>query len=153
MHQWLRNLGGSSVATAGYWLDQVIENIDNPNFADYGDPIIYKERLTMAKLIVPATMDYFFQITDTWAFYDQLPGETYLRLLPNSEHSTALSGISTQHWILTFRNLLLAQMKNYQKTPKMSWTRLSDPEKKTGKIIVTVGIFCHERRKLNLLDV
>ncbi|CBY32164.1 unnamed protein product [Oikopleura dioica] len=131
MHSWLRNLGGSALAVAGYYVDQIIQNIDHPNFADFGDPMIYKERLTMAKLVIPATMDYFFQITDTWSFFDDLPGEKYLRLLPNSEHSTALSGVSTQHWILTFRNLLLAQMTDYKKSPTMTWTRSSDAGRKT----------------------
>ena len=101
IHAWLRNLGGSALAQLEYYLDQVIENIDHPNFADFGDPIIYKERLTMPKLVIPATADYFFHIADTWAFFDRLPGETYLRLLPNAEHSTAISGLSTQHWLLT----------------------------------------------------
>lgn len=145
MHSWLRNLGGSALAVAGYYVDQIIQNIDHPNFADFGDPMIYKERLTMAKLVIPATMDYFFQITDTWSFFDDLPGEKYLRLLPNSEHSTALSGVSTQHWILTFRNLLLAQMTDYKKSPTMTWTRSSDAGRKTGTIIVTVRFFLISR--------
>jgi PhoPQ-activated pathogenicity-related protein len=52
MHMWYRNLGAITVAQIGYWADRVHENIDNPHFGDYADPIIYNERMTMTKMII-----------------------------------------------------------------------------------------------------
>jgi len=52
IHRWLRNLGGIQIAQIGYWLDQVHEYIDEPHFADFADPIIYKDRMTMPKMII-----------------------------------------------------------------------------------------------------
>ena len=52
LHRWYRNLGGIQIAQIGYWLDRVHEHIDDPHISDFGDPIIYKERMTMPKLIV-----------------------------------------------------------------------------------------------------
>jgi PhoPQ-activated pathogenicity-related protein len=51
------------------------------------DPYWYRERLTMPKFIVNSTGDQFF-VPDSSQFYvDGLPGETYLRYVPNTDHS------------------------------------------------------------------
>ena len=39
-----------------------------------------------------------------------MKGPMYLRLLPNAEHTTALSGLSTKHWVWTLRHTFLATM-------------------------------------------
>ena len=50
------------------------------------DPYSYRSRLTMPKFIVNAAGDDFF-VSDTARFYiHDLPGETYLRHVPNSDH-------------------------------------------------------------------
>ena len=73
---------------------------DVPHFADFADPIIYKDRLVMPKLIINSLNDYFWSPEHSYYYLDQLPGVNYLRLLPNAEHSTAGSGISTKHYFL-----------------------------------------------------
>ena len=60
----------------------------------------------MPKLIVNAMNDYFWSPDHSYHYLDQLPGVNYLRLLPNAEHSTAGSGISTKHYFL--RRVLLS---------------------------------------------
>ena len=40
----------------------------------------------------------------------QMKGPMYFRLLPNAEHTTALSGLSTKHWVWTLRHTFLATM-------------------------------------------
>ncbi len=50
------------------------------------DPYQYRDRLTMPKLIVNSTGDQYF-LPDSWKFYyDDLPGEKYLRYIPNTKH-------------------------------------------------------------------
>lgn len=51
------------------------------------DPYSYRDRFTMPKYIINATGDQFF-VPDSWQFYfDDLPGEKYLRYVPNADHS------------------------------------------------------------------
>lgn len=50
------------------------------------EPYEYRARLTLPKYIVNATGDQFF-LPDSWQFYfDELPGEKYLRYVPNADH-------------------------------------------------------------------
>ncbi len=50
------------------------------------DPYSYRDRLTMPKLIINSTGDQYF-LPDSWQFYyDDLPGEKYLRYVPNTKH-------------------------------------------------------------------
>ena len=65
-------------------VDQIHKFVDEPHFADYADPFLYNERLTMVKYIVSGTLDYFWSPDDSWSFFDQLKGTNYMRLLPNS---------------------------------------------------------------------
>ena len=74
---------------------------DVPHFADFADPILYKDRLVMPKLIINSLNDYFWSPDHSYYYLDELPGVNYLRLLPNAEHSTAGSGISTKHYFLS----------------------------------------------------
>jgi PhoPQ-activated pathogenicity-related protein len=51
------------------------------------DPYSYRRRLDLPKFIVNAASDEFF-LPDSWQFYwDSLPGEKYLRYVPNTGHS------------------------------------------------------------------
>jgi PhoPQ-activated pathogenicity-related protein len=51
------------------------------------EPFEYRSRLKMPKFIVNSTGDQFF-VPDSSQFYiNELPGETYLRYVPNTDHS------------------------------------------------------------------
>ena len=54
--------------------------------------------------------DEFFLPDDSHYWMSQMKGPMYLRLLPNAEHTTALSGLSTKHWVWTLRHTFLATM-------------------------------------------
>ena len=54
------------------------------------DPISYRQNLSMPKMIVHSAGDEFFLPTDIKYFYDKLPGDMYLRMLPNAEHEMIL---------------------------------------------------------------
>jgi len=51
------------------------------------EPLEYRDRLTMPKLIVNASGDQFFLPDSSRFYFDRLPGVKYLRCVPNADHS------------------------------------------------------------------
>jgi len=51
------------------------------------DPYSYRDRLTLPKYIVNATGDEFFPLDSAQFYFQDLPGEKYLRYVPNADHS------------------------------------------------------------------
>jgi PhoPQ-activated pathogenicity-related protein len=51
------------------------------------DPYSYRSRLVMPKLVVNATGDQYFPPDSSQFYYGALPGEKYLRYVPNTDHS------------------------------------------------------------------
>ena len=51
------------------------------------DPYSYRDRLTMPKFIGNSTGDQFFLPDSSQFYFDGLIGETYLRYVPNTDHS------------------------------------------------------------------
>lgn len=49
------------------------------------DPLEYKDRLTMPKFLIHATGDEFF-VPSSQFYFDELPGPTYQRYVPNTGH-------------------------------------------------------------------
>jgi len=85
-------------AAYGFWSpaihDYVVHDImswmDTPQFKalmEIEEPFEYRDRFTMPKLIVNATGDQFFLPDSSQFYFDQLPGEKYLRYVPNADHS------------------------------------------------------------------
>ena len=60
----------------------------------------------MPKMVISATGDEFFNIDDSYSWFKDMKGPTYLRLLPNAEHGMippqALSSPSIVHGIRAF---------------------------------------------------
>lgn len=54
--------------------------------AEIIDPYYYRDRLTMPKMVISATGDEFFSPDDSYFWFDDMKGPTYLHLLPNAEH-------------------------------------------------------------------
>jgi len=54
---------------------------------DIEDPYSYRDRLTMPKYIVNSAGDEFFPVESSQFYFAGLPGEKYLRYVPNSNHS------------------------------------------------------------------
>jgi PhoPQ-activated pathogenicity-related protein len=51
------------------------------------DPYSYMSRLNIPKYLICATGDEFFLPDSPLFFYDELPGQNHLRMVPNAEHS------------------------------------------------------------------
>lgn len=79
------------------------------------DPYSYRERYTMPKLIINAAGDPFFLPDSSRFYFNKLPGETYLRYMPNAGHS--LNGTDVNENITAF---YLSVIDNF-KRPQFQW--------------------------------
>jgi PhoPQ-activated pathogenicity-related protein len=81
----------------GFWADAlepyeqmgIFDWFDSPRtgqLLEIVDPYRYRSRLTIPKYLITASGDDFF-VSDSAQFYiHELPGETYLRIVPNTNH-------------------------------------------------------------------
>jgi PhoPQ-activated pathogenicity-related protein len=51
------------------------------------EPFSYRDRYTMPKLVVNSAGDQYFLPDSSQYYFDELPGEKYLRYVPNTNHS------------------------------------------------------------------
>ena len=105
--------------------------MDDPAFDEARkthDPYMFRERLTMPKVIISSAGDEFFLPDDSHYWLSKMPGPVYFRLLPNAEHVTLLSGINTKHWSFGLRHAFLNVMKG-RKMPEYCTERY---ERKSG---------------------
>jgi len=116
-HHW-RAYGEWSPAISEYEDEHIMDWQYSEEFArlkELVDPYSYLGRLDMPKFIVNAASDEFF-LPDSWQFYwDDLPGEKYLRYIPNTGHS--LNGTDAPESLISFYNHIL----NDEKLPRFEW--------------------------------
>jgi len=79
------------------------------------DPYSYRERLTMPKYIVNGSGDQYFPPDSSKFYFDDLPGEKYLRYVPNTDHG--LKESDALESIIAFYHTVLTG----QERPKYSW--------------------------------
>jgi PhoPQ-activated pathogenicity-related protein len=84
------------------------------------DPYSYRERLTMPKFVINASGDQYFPPDSSQFYFGDLPGEKYLRYVPNADHS--LRDSDAQESLIAFYQTILAGSPR----PKYSWTFESD---------------------------
>ena len=137
---WWQNMGGWSFALFPYFNEGLTAYFDAPEFEKMAaiiDPLSYKDRLTMPKLVISATGDEFFHPDDSYNWFDQMKGKTYLRLLPNAEHGMvppqALSSPSIIHSI---RGFYMAVQRNYS-LPNLHWNRRVDSNGRSSIILTS----------------
>jgi len=85
------------------------------------DPFNVKERFAMPKLLVNAAGDQFFIPTSSQFYFDELPGEKYLRYVPNADHNVS-EGTDALETILAF----YASILNKVPRPEFSWKLSKD---------------------------
>lgn len=79
------------------------------------EPFSYRLRYTMPKYIVNACGDQFFLPDSSQFYFDELPGEKYLRYVPNTDHS--LRDSDAREGMMAFYTSIL----NNTPRPKFSW--------------------------------
>jgi PhoPQ-activated pathogenicity-related protein len=78
------------------------------------DPYSYRDRYTMPKLIINSAGDQFFLPDSSQFYFDALPGEKYLRYVPNTKHS--LNDDAKQSLLAFYDAVLRGQPR-----PEFSW--------------------------------
>jgi PhoPQ-activated pathogenicity-related protein len=79
------------------------------------EPYSYRARYTMPKYIVNATGDQFFVLDSSQFYYDDLPGEKYLRYVPNADHSLRDSN-AREGFVAFYESIVKGTPR-----PKYSW--------------------------------
>jgi PhoPQ-activated pathogenicity-related protein len=119
----IASFGFYAAAIGDYVRHNLKGRIDDPRTKQLyaiEDPYSYRERLTMPKYIVNGSGDQYFPPDSSQFYFSDLPGEKYLRYVPNTDHglkeSDALDGI-----IAFYQTILTGQER-----PRYSWTFESD---------------------------
>ncbi|NWF86000.1 MAG: PhoPQ-activated pathogenicity [Bryobacteraceae bacterium] len=69
------------------------------------DPFLYRERMGLPKFVVNASGDEFFLPDSSRFYWNDLPGEKYLRYVPNSRHSISQeAALDIFAWVDAFLN-------------------------------------------------
>ncbi len=130
VHHW-QAYGFWAPAVGDYVTHGVMDRMGEPRFEQLlslVEPFSFRDRLTMPKYLVNASGDQFF-LPDSWQFYfDELKGETYLRYVPNADHSLRKS--SAPEGLLAF----YASVVSGTKRPSFDWKATPD-----GLLEVTAG--------------
>lgn len=84
------------------------------------DPLAYRDRFTMPKLIMNACGDQFFLPDSSQFYFDQLPGVKYLRYVPNTDHS--LKNSDAMETLRAWHHAIL----NQTALPVFSWKQEAD---------------------------
>jgi PhoPQ-activated pathogenicity-related protein len=87
-HQY-RSYGFWAPAVAAFEDAGIMRRRDTPRFAELmriEDPYSYRGRLTMPKFIVNSAGDQYFLPDSSSFYFAGLPGEKYLRYVPNTDH-------------------------------------------------------------------
>ncbi|KAH9499597.1 hypothetical protein Btru_074237 [Bulinus truncatus] len=137
LHHHFRSLGGWTFEFEDYYNESVTYNLDSPNMPlmqTVIDPLSYKDRYTMPKMIVTTSGDEFFLPDDSYYYLDQLPGPTFLRVIPNAEHSMEGHMMSN---ILAIEGFYLNILENAT-FPTISWVRSATST--SGKITVKTSV-------------
>ncbi|MBA2356396.1 MAG: PhoPQ-activated pathogenicity, partial [Acidobacteria bacterium] len=118
VHHW-RAYGFWAPAVEEYVRFGIMGRVGEPRFRDLlalTEPYSYRDRLTIPKYLVNASGDQFF-LPDSWQFYfGDLKGESYLRYVPNADHS--LRGSNAAEGLIAYYGALVKGVAR----PKFTWT-------------------------------
>ncbi len=118
-------------AAYGFWAPNVgnyvdhriMQRLDHPRLKELYrlvDPIYYRHRLHIPKMILNAAGDQFFLPDSSRFYWDELRGEKYLRYVANGDHG--LDGTDAAETIIAFYSLILSG----RKPPEILWTQDDD---------------------------
>jgi len=121
----------------GFWAPNVGDYVrsgivlreNDPAYAELlniEDPYVYRNRYTMPKLVLNAAGDQFFTPDSSKFYFHDLPGEKFLRYVPNTDHG--MGGSDAIETLGAFYDSIVRNLKR----PTYSWTFEDD-----GSIKVT----------------
>ena len=113
-----RSYGFWSPAVTDYYNLGLMDELNSPAFSkllSVVDPYSYRDRYKMPKLIVNAAGDPFFVPDASKFYFDKLPGEKYLRYMPNADHS--LDGTDVDENVTAFYLSIIDHFKR----PQFGW--------------------------------
>ncbi|CAF1001048.1 unnamed protein product [Adineta steineri] len=129
MHHHFRSLNGWTFAFNDYYALNITLNVDDPNLNKMGDiidPYKYFDRYKNMKILqIQTGGDEFFLPDNEDAFWGDLQtatGGSFIRRLPNAEHSCAGHEISL---FFTMRSFYLSIYDN-RPLPSFKWTKTSN---------------------------
>jgi PhoPQ-activated pathogenicity-related protein len=105
-------------AVKDYFNMGIMDRMNEPGFenlVDIVEPYSYRERYTMPKFMVNSAGDQFFLPDSSQFYFDDLPGEKYLRYVPNSDHS--LRNTDAMESITAFHDAVIKGRSR----PKFTW--------------------------------
>jgi PhoPQ-activated pathogenicity-related protein len=114
-----RSYGFWSPAVTDYFNLGLMDQLNKAafrNLLSVVDPYSYRDRYTMPKLIINAAGDPFFVPDSSKFYFNDLPGEKYLRYMPNADHS--LDGTDVEENITAFYLSIIENVKR----PRFGWT-------------------------------
>ena len=120
--------GFYSNAIEDYEEMKVFQRLDTPEgqaLIKFVDPYEYRDRYTIPKFGVNSTGDQFFLPDSAQFYFHDLPGEKYLRYVPNTDHG--LNSIEAPMSLIVFYKSILAGSAR----PKFTWEVKDD-----GSIVV-----------------
>lgn len=131
-----RCYGAWSSALEPYYDRGLLDKIESEGFRQLTneiDPYSYRQRYTMPKLLINSAGDPLFLPDSSRFYFDQLPGEKYLRYMPN--HGHGLSGEDIGENVIAFYMSVLG----HSQRPRFEWKfeddgdiRLTTQDKPTG---------------------
>lgn len=132
-HHQYKSYNGWADALGDYLDMNIMQRLDVPAMRSLQmqeDPYMFRERLTMPKLIINAGMDEFQMPDDSQFWWDQMPEPKHLMMVPNAEHSLATGILEVVPAVATWISALLED----HNVPTFSWTIDSN----TGAISVVL---------------
>jgi PhoPQ-activated pathogenicity-related protein len=110
-------------AVGNYTEQEIFRRLGSPEMErlqQLVDPYFYRERLTMPKFIMNASGDQFFLPDSSQFYFDDLPGDKYLRYVPNADHG--LDKTDAVESLLAFYATVLQNKPR----PEVRWTFEAD---------------------------
>jgi PhoPQ-activated pathogenicity-related protein len=110
--------GFYSRAIEDYQDMNIFARLDTPEgqaLIKFIDPYEYRDRYTMPKFLINSSGDQFFLCDSAQFYFHDLPGEKYLRYVPNTDHG--LGGSDAEKSLLVFYVSILKGLPR----PKFSW--------------------------------
>eukprot|EP01013_Petalomonas_cantuscygni_P008288 TRINITY_DN21004_c0_g1_i1.p1 TRINITY_DN21004_c0_g1~~TRINITY_DN21004_c0_g1_i1.p1 ORF type:complete len:562 (-),score=146.05 TRINITY_DN21004_c0_g1_i1:753-2339(-) len=134
MHHQFKAYNGWTWAFKDYYRLNLTQYLDSDSWTTMRqqiDPIFYRDRLTMPKLVVVSSDDEFMMIDDPNFWWNSMPGEKHLQIATNAEHSL-VTGIAE---VLETTTAFYDSVRKGGRRPQMSWT--IDPDHATIELTVT----------------